>query len=53
MWKAGGRIKQQTLTGFEQFAKTTCRAKFPDDVDRVIPWKELTGASEPVYPEGR
>lgn len=45
-------MKQQTLTGFERYGKTTRRAQFLADMDRIIPWKELTGASEPVYPKG-
>ncbi len=45
-------MKQQTLSGFEKFGKTTRRAQFLSDMDRVIPWKELAAAVEPVYPKG-
>ena len=45
-------MKQQTLTGFEKFAKTARRARFLADMDRIIPWKELTAAVESVYPKG-
>jgi len=45
-------MKQQTLTGFEKFGKTTRRAQFLSDMDRIIPWKELAAAVEPVYPKG-
>jgi IS5 family transposase len=30
-------MKQQTLTGFEKYGKTTRRAKFLTDMDRIIP----------------
>lgn len=45
-------MKQQTLTGFERYGKTTRRAQFLADMDRILPWKELTAAIEPVYPKG-
>jgi transposase, IS5 family len=45
-------MKQQTLTGFEKFGKTTRRAQFLSDMERTIPWAELAGAVEPVYPKG-
>jgi transposase, IS5 family len=45
-------VKQQTLTGFERYGKTTRRGKFLADMDRIIPWKELTAAVEQVYPKG-
>lgn len=45
-------MKQQTLTGFEKFGKTTRRAKFLAEMDRIMPWKELAAAIEPVYPKG-
>ncbi len=45
-------MKQQTLTGFEKFGKTTRRAKFLAEMDRIMPWKELAQAIEPVYPKG-
>ena len=44
-------MKQQTLTGFEKYGKTTRRAQFLADMDRVIPWTELTAAVATVYPK--
>ncbi len=44
-------MKQQTLTGFEKYGKTTRRAKFLADMDRVIPWPEMTAAVATVYPK--
>jgi hypothetical protein len=37
-------MKQQTLTGFEKYGKTTRRAQFLGDMDRIIPWPEMTAA---------
>jgi IS5 family transposase len=44
-------MKQQGLTGFEKFGKTTRRAKFLADMDRIIPWPQMTAAVETVYPK--
>jgi IS5 family transposase len=44
-------MKQQGLTGFEKYGKTTRRAKFLADMDRIIPWPEMTAAVERVYPK--
>jgi hypothetical protein len=44
-------MKQQTLTGFEKYGKTTRRAKFLADMDRIIPWPEMTAAVARVYPK--
>jgi hypothetical protein len=44
-------MKQQTLTGFEKYRKTTRRAKFLADMDRIIPWPEMTAAVATVYPK--
>ena len=44
-------MKQQTLTGFERYGKTTRRAQFLADMERIIPWRELSAAIEPVYPK--
>jgi hypothetical protein len=38
-------MKQQTLTGFERYAKTTRRAQFLADMQVIVPWAELTAAS--------
>jgi IS5 family transposase len=45
-------MKQQTLSGFEKFGKTTRRAQFLSDMDRIIPWTELAAVVEKVYPKG-
>jgi IS5 family transposase len=45
-------MNQQTLTGFENYGKTTRRAQFRADMERIIPWPELAAAIEPVYPKG-
>lgn len=44
-------MKQQTLTSFEKFGKTTRRAQFLLDMERIIPWPELTAAVQTVYPK--
>jgi IS5 family transposase len=44
-------MKQQTLTGFEKYGKTTRRAQFLADMDRIVPWAELTAVVDPVYPK--
>jgi len=44
-------MKQQTLTGFEKFGKTTRRAQFLADMDPIVPWAELTAVVDPVYPK--
>jgi hypothetical protein len=44
-------MKQQTLTGFEKFGKTTRHAQFLADMDRIVPWSELTAVVDPVYPK--
>ena len=38
-------------TGFEKYAKTTRRAQFLAEMDRVVPWRELCARIEPVYPK--
>ena len=43
-------MKQQRLTSFEKFGKTTRRAQFLLDMDRIIPWLELAAAVQTVYP---
>jgi IS5 family transposase len=46
-------MKQLTLAtvGFERYAKTTRRAAFLDEMDRVVPWSALCALIEPVYPK--
>jgi transposase, IS5 family len=44
---------QSTLasTGFEKYTKTTRRAQFLAEMDRVVPWRALCARIEPVYPK--
>ena len=44
-------MKQQTLTSFEKFGKTTRRAQFLLDMDQIMPWLELAAAVQTVYPK--
>jgi transposase, IS5 family len=46
-------MKQATLAtaGFERYAKTTRRAAFLDEMDRVVPWPALCRLIEPFYPK--
>jgi IS5 family transposase len=44
-------MRQQTLTGFEKYRKTTRRAQFLADMDRIVPWTELQAVVEPFYPK--
>ena len=45
--------KQLTLgEGFEKYGKTTKRARFPGDMDRIIPWSEACELIAPIYPVG-
>ncbi len=45
-------MRQKTLAdeGFEKFRKQTRKEQFLDEMERIIPWKELTAAIEPFYP---
>ena len=51
--RKGGGMKQLTLatTGFERYAKTTRRAAFLAEMERVVPWSALCGLIAPVYPK--
>ena len=46
-------MKQLTLAtaGFERYAKTTRRAAFLVEMERVVPWSVLCRRIEPVYPK--
>lgn len=37
--------------GFEKFRKKTRKEQFLDEMESIIPWKELTEAIEPFYPK--
>lgn len=47
-------MRQKSLAdeGFERFRKPTRREKFLEDMDRIIPWNELSEVIEPFYPKG-
>ena len=46
-------MKQLTLAsvGFERYAKTTRRAAFLSEMERVVPWAALCRLVEPFYPK--
>ena len=46
-------MRQITLAtaGFERYAKTTRRAVFLGEMERVVPWAALCGVIEPFYPK--
>jgi IS5 family transposase len=46
-------MKQLTLAtaGFDRYAKTTRRAAFLGEMERVVPWSALCGLIEPFYPK--
>ena len=46
-------MRQQTLAsnGFEKYRKKTRKEQFLDEMNVVIPWKELCEAIEPYYPK--
>lgn len=46
-------MRQLTLAtaGFERYAKTTRRAAFLTEMEKVVPWRELCAVVEPVYPK--
>ncbi len=39
-------------SNFDRFAKTTRRAKFLDEMDRILPWSQLCDVVRPHYPTG-
>lgn len=44
-------MKQASLTdGFEKFRKKTRKEQFLEEMDCIIPWKELCDVIEPFYP---
>src|SRR5437879_10210027 len=47
-------MKQRTLammTGFERYTRKTRRAIFLEDMEQVVPWRELCGWLEAQYPK--
>jgi len=45
-------MRQQTFAeeSFEKFRKKTRKEQFLDEMERIIPWQELTAAIKPFYP---
>ena len=39
------------MTGFEQYARKTRRAIFLEEMEQVVPWRELCALVEPYYPK--
>jgi transposase, IS5 family len=46
-------MRQTTLAsaGFERYGKTTRRASFLAEMERVVPWRDLRALIDPVYPK--
>jgi len=47
-------MRQQTramTTGFERYTKKTRRAQFLEEMEQVVPWRELAALIEPFYPK--
>ena len=46
-------MRQQTFAeaGFEKHRKPTRRERFLDDMERVVPWHELSALIDPFYPK--
>src|SRR2546422_9416739 len=47
-------MKQRTLammTGFEQYTRKTRRAIFLEEMEQVVPWRELCALGAPHYPK--
>jgi IS5 family transposase len=46
--------KQRTLAmmnGFERYRRKTRRATFLEEIEQVVPWRELCALVEPYYPK--
>ena len=48
-------MRQQTFAeeGFERYRKAMRRERFLDEMDRLIPWRELCEVIEPFYPKAQ
>ena len=49
-WAWGMKQLILAAVGFERYAKTTPRAAFLGEMERVVPWSALCPLIEPVYP---
>jgi IS5 family transposase len=47
----GGEALTLAIAEFERYAKTTRRAIFLAEMDRVVPWSRLGASVEPFYPK--
>ena len=39
------------MTGFEQYTRKTRRAIFLEEMEQVVPWRELCALVDPHYPQ--
>jgi hypothetical protein len=46
-----GRFRGDTVSGFERYTKKTKRALFLEEMEQVVPWRELCALTEPYYPK--
>ena len=44
-------MRQSSLTGFEKDTKKTRKEQFLEDMERIVPWSELTDVLKPYYPD--
>jgi IS5 family transposase len=44
-------MRQSSLTGFEKYTKKTRKELFLEEMERIIPWSDLTQALKPYYPD--
>lgn len=46
-------MRKETLGegGFDKFRKKTRKERFLDEMEQIIPWKELTLVIEPYFPK--
>ena len=44
-------MRQSSLTGFEKYTKKTRKEQFLEEMERIIPWSDLTQALKPYYPD--
>ena len=43
--------KSFALDGFDRYRKKTRKEIFLEEMNQIIPWKEMTKAIEPYYPD--
>ena len=46
-------MRQQSLSnsGFDKYSKRTRKQQFLEEMDIIVPWRELAAAIEPYYPK--